>query len=84
GLGPTRTPVATNEAGPVPARQTVFDVAVGIDHAGMANSGAFYAPGLVSVYQINFIVAANVQSGDRTLNVVAQGVPSKETVIPVE
>ena len=84
GLGPTRTPVATNEAGPVPARQTVFDVAVGIDHAGMANSGAFYAPGLVSVYQINFIVAADVQSGDRTLNVVAQGVSSTETVIPVE
>jgi uncharacterized protein (TIGR03437 family) len=84
GLGPTRAPVETNQAGPIPARRTVFDVAVGIDHAGMVNSGAFYAPGLVTVYQTNFVVAGDVESGDRSLNVVAQGVSSKETVIPVE
>ncbi len=84
GVGPLATPAATNEAGPVPARQSIFGVAIGLDHAGMANSGAFYAPGLVSVYQINFVVGAEVQAGDRVLNVVVQGVSSPETVLPVE
>ena len=83
GLGPLSTPVPTNVAGPIPAAKAIFDVAVGIDHVGMVNSGAFYAPGLLSVFQINFVVGNTVAFGERNLNVVAQGVSSQEVRFPV-
>ncbi len=49
----------------------------------MVNSGAFYAPGLLSVFQINFVVGNTVAFGERNLNVVAQGVSSQEVRFPV-
>ena len=67
----------TNVAGPIPAAKAIFDVAVGIDHVGMVNSGAFYAPGLLSVFQINFVVGNTVAFGERNLNVVAQACRAK-------
>ena len=83
GLGPVAPTVPTNVAGPVPAAEALFDVAVGIDHVGMVNSGAFYAPGLLSAFQINFVVGDTVAFGERKLNVVAQGVSSQEVLFPV-
>jgi uncharacterized protein (TIGR03437 family) len=84
GLGPLVGPVGTNELGPVPALMTVEDPVVGIDHAGMEDFGGFYAPFLIGVYQVNFRVSLNVQSGLRDLNVVAGGVSSPIAKIPIE
>jgi uncharacterized protein (TIGR03437 family) len=56
---------------------------VGIDHAGMVSLGAFYAPGLIGAYQINFTVADGVPAGNRILNVVSNGVSSQEALLPV-
>ena len=76
GLGALRGVVGTNKLAPVPALMTVEDPAVGIDHAGMEDFGGFYAPFLIGVYQVNFKVAENVESGKRDLNVVAGGISS--------
>jgi uncharacterized protein (TIGR03437 family) len=43
----------------------------------------YYAPGLVSVYQINFIVGPNVQTGNRSLNVAIGGTFSERVLLPV-
>ncbi len=71
GLGPLLGAVGTNQLGPVPALMTLEDPAVGIDHAGMEDFGGFYAPLLTGVYQVNFRVSLNAQSGLRDLNVVS-------------
>jgi uncharacterized protein (TIGR03437 family) len=86
GLGATNPPVATNVVGPTPAAQTVSAPTVGIDDAGMEVLGnaAFYAPALVTVYQVNFVVGPNVQSGNRSLNVALDGVFSQKVELPVQ
>jgi len=38
----------------------------------------------VSVYQINFVVGPNVQSGNRSLNVAIGGVGSQRVLLPVQ
>ena len=78
GLGALRGVVGTNELAPVPALMTVED------HAGMEDFGGFYAPFLIGVYQVNFKVAENVESGMRDFNVVAGGVSSPIAKFPVE
>jgi uncharacterized protein (TIGR03437 family) len=86
GLGATTPPVGTNAIGPNPPAQTALAPVVGIDDVGMeviANT-AFYAPGLVSVYQINFVVGPNVQSGNRSLNMAIGGVGSQRVLLPVQ
>ena len=50
----------------------------------MENLGAFYAPGLLMVYQINFRVALNAQSGNRKLTIVGGGVASKSSLLPIQ
>ena len=68
GLGILNPAVGTNNPGPAtPLPRVVVETIIGIDDAGMENLGAFYAPGLLMVYQINFRVAANAQSGNRRL-----------------
>ena len=84
GLGQVTPAVATNAPGPVPPAVTVASVVVGIDNAGMETLGAFYAPGLRTAYQINFRVGANVQSGNRKLAVVANGVAAVDALLPVQ
>jgi uncharacterized protein (TIGR03437 family) len=86
GLGATNPVVPTNAVGPVPLARTVLDPVVGIDDAGqaVAENTAFYAPGLVTVYQINFVVGANVQSGNRELNVSIGGARSPKVLLPVQ
>lgn len=84
GLGRLTTSVGTNNPGPAsPLPRVVVETIVGIDDAGMKNLGAFYAPGLLMVYQINFEVGANVQSGNRKLTIVGGGVASKPSLLPV-
>ena len=76
--------VATNAPGPVPPAVVLADVVVGIDDAGMEMLGAFYAPGLRTAYQINFRVGPNVQSGNRKLAVIANGVAAVDALIPIQ
>jgi len=84
GLGPTTPSVATNAPGPSsPLALVNGDVVVGIDNAGMENFGAFYAPGLITAYQINFRVGLDVAAGLRDLNVVCDGVGSLAVKIPI-
>ena len=84
GLGRLTTAVGTNNPGPAsPLPRVVVETIVGLDDAGMKNLGAFYAPGLLMVYQINFEVGANVQSGNRKLTIVGGGVASKPSLLPV-
>lgn len=83
GLGPVVPQVATNEAGPNPPARTATEPIVGIDGEGMPVVGAFYAPGLVGTYQINFTVASTVQPGDRRLSVIQDGAPSQDVILPV-
>ena len=66
----------------IPVR-TASEPVVGIDGQGMPLAGAFYAPGLIGTYQINFVVGSGVESGVRTLSVVAQGAASQDVSIPV-
>jgi uncharacterized protein (TIGR03437 family) len=86
GLGATNPAVGTNVAGPTPPAQTVLQPTVELDGVPQAISGntAFYAPQLVTVYQINIVVAADAQSGNRTLTVSIGGVNSPPVQLPVQ
>ena len=83
GLGPTSPAALTNTAGPAPAPMTVFEPTVGLDHQGVESFGAFYAPGLATVYQINFRVPADIEPGDKELTVVTDGMGSQTTLLPI-
>ena len=85
GLGVLNPAVGTNNPGPAsPLPRVVVETIVGLDDAGMENLGAFYAPGLLMVYQINFRVAVNAQSGNRRLIIIGGGVASKSSLLPVQ
>ncbi len=85
GLGILNPAVGTNIPGPAtPLPRVVVETIIGIDDAGMENLGAFYAPGLLMVYQINFRVAANAQTGNRRLIIIGGGVASKSSLFPIQ
>ena len=84
GLGPTNPIVGTNLPGPVPLALPIADVAVGIDDQGVEVLGTFYAPDAITLYQINFFIPDDAQSGNRKLSVVADGVPSQDSLIPIQ
>lgn len=83
GLGATNPPVPTNAAGPVPAASTLVEPVVGLNNQGVESFGGFYAPGLATVYQVNFRVPADAESGDHNLTVVADGAGSQTVLLPV-
>ncbi len=83
GLGATDPAVATNTPGPVPAAPTALDPVVGFDNAGVENFGGFYAPTLITAYQINFRVPANAQTGNHEINVAIGGASSQRALLPV-
>ena len=84
GLGPTETPVMTNQIGPIPAVATVVHPVVGIDDEGAEVIGSYYAPNLLTVFQINFRVRQDARSGNRKMSVVADGVPSQDARMPIQ
>jgi uncharacterized protein (TIGR03437 family) len=83
GLGALARPVGTNVAGPIPPVETVTRPIVGIADAGAEVLGSFYAPGLYTAYQINFRIPDNAPSGLAKLSVVADGVASQDSRIPI-
>ena len=84
GLGATNPAVATNTPGPAPAALTVLDPVVGFDNAGVENFGGFYAPTLVTAYQINFRVPLTAQTGNHEINVAIGGASSQRALLPVQ
>ncbi len=83
GLGRTTPAVATNQVGPSPPATVNANVVVGLNDAGIPILGAFYAPGLISVYQVNFIVPANLPPGNYRLTVVVDGIGSQVVTLVV-
>ena len=83
GLGRTDPAVATNTPGPIPAARSVVSPVVGIDDEGVEVLGSFYAPELITAYQINFRVPEDAQFGNRKLSVVSDGVASQDTLLPI-
>ncbi len=82
GMGQTNPAVATNEAGPIPAPQAQ-PALVTLDGRAVTNFGVYYAPGLVTVYQINFTVPDDIRSGELELRVTTDGVTSSPVFLPV-
>jgi uncharacterized protein (TIGR03437 family) len=56
---------------------------VTIDGVEQQVIGSFYAPGLISGYQVNIIIGPNVEVGDRLMQLIAGGVASQQTIIPM-
>ena len=83
GLGLTDPTVGTNVPGPIPAARSIVSPIVGIDDEGVEVLGSFYAPQLITAYQINFRVPSNAQLGNRKFSVVAEGVASQDTLLPI-
>ena len=84
GLGPTEPLVGTNVPGPVPAPTSVIEPTVTVDGLPAKVLGSFYAPTLVAVYQINFMIPAAVPSGNLKIVVTAGGASSLPLLIPVK
>jgi len=83
GLGPLNPPVATNEVGPIPPAEVVGAVTVGLNGQGIPILGAFYAPGFVTLYQVNFFVPANLPPGQYQVSIVVGGVGSQNVTLVV-
>ena len=84
GLGGVTPPVPTNQAGPVsPLSVPVQLPRVQLDGIQQQIEGAWYAPQLLSVYQVNFRLSTAVQPGSRTLVVSVDGSQSQQATLPV-
>ncbi len=83
GLGPLEPPLATNQPGPTTARRTVFSPVVGIDDEGVLSSEGFYAPNFTTLYQVNFWVPEDIETGEHRLAVGAGGAFSQTALLPV-
>ena len=84
GLGAPQTPLTTNQAGPIPPAKTIVEPVVGIDDEGTEVLGSYYAPNLLTVYQINIRVRIDAQSGMRKISIVAAGVASQDARMPIQ
>ena len=82
-MGPTTPAVGTNVPGGVPPAVTVETPQVLINGQPVQVLGSFYAPGLITGYQIN-IVASDLPLGIYPIQVIAGGVASKESLVFIE
>ena len=62
---------------------TQIEPIVAIDNRGAEVLGSYYAPGLVTVYQINLRVMDDAQLGNRKLSVVSNGAASQDSLLPI-
>ena len=83
GLGPTVPAADTNVPGGVPPLFAVEEATVTIDGVPQTVLGSFYAPGLISAYQINLTIAPDTAAGTRILKVTAGGASSQDSQIPI-
>ena len=85
GLGLTDTPVADGTASPAsPLANALSKPAMTIDGGTAAITFARLQPGLVGIYQINFVVPADAKDGDLVLIVSQDGQAGNMAVLPVK
>jgi len=87
GLGPTDPVVKTGEPGPSnPAAVLVAGTQLTATIGGVPAEIQFkgLAPGYVGLYQVNLRVPSGLSSGDVPLVLTANGLPSKEVMLPVK
>jgi uncharacterized protein (TIGR03437 family) len=87
GLGPTDPVVKTGEPGPSnPAAVLVAGTQLTATLGGVPAEIQFkgLAPGYVGLYQVNLKVPSGLPSGDLPLVLTANGLPSKEAMLPVK
>jgi uncharacterized protein (TIGR03437 family) len=87
GLGPTDPAVKTGEPGPSnPAAVLVAGTQLTATIGGVPAEIQFkgLAPGYVGLYQVNLKVPSGLPSGDLPLVLTANGLPSKEVMLPVK
>jgi len=84
GMGLTDTPVKTGEQAPsFPLATVNISASVSIDGESAPILFAGLTPGFIGLYQINFQVPADIQSGDRKLEIFQGGLASNTSVLPV-
>ncbi|HYL78822.1 MAG TPA: putative Ig domain-containing protein [Bryobacteraceae bacterium] len=83
GLGPTVPPVATGAPSPLPPANVVPLPKVMLDGKEVVPSFAGLSPGIIGVYQINFMVPADARTGDLQLQVFQGSVPANTSLLPV-
>jgi len=87
GLGPTDPAVKTGEPGPSnPAAVLVAGTQLTATLGGVPAEIQFkgLAPGYVGLYQVNLKVPSGLPSGELPLVITANGLPSKEAMLPVK
>jgi uncharacterized protein (TIGR03437 family) len=84
GLGALSGEVGTNVLGPVPVLNTASPPTVEINGVQAQAFGGFYAPFLISLYQVNFLVSADSPSGLQTLEVKIGGATSPTAFLAIE
>jgi uncharacterized protein (TIGR03437 family) len=85
GMGLTDNPVGTGAeapSSPLAAVKTSASVAVDGETASVLFAGL--TPGFIGLYQVNFQVPADAQSGDRKLEIFQGGVAANTGVLPVQ
>ena len=81
GMGLTNPPVGTNVPGGVPPAVTVEEPVVLLNDEPVTVLGSFYAPGLITGYQIIIVLPPDLAFGFHTIEVIAGGVSSQEALI---
>ena len=84
GLGATDVPLATGAASPAnPLAHPLIPPTLTLNGVNQLYQFAGLTPGLVGLYQINFLVPAGTPEGDMQLIVSQSGIASNAVILPV-